>query len=394
MLDYQLNDIKDDASGIVSGLGIYGDLSKGGTVNDTKAAAGTTSLLGKTGIFGDNTSAIESGASDVANGLGIVTGVEEGGVKGYTSAVANAAQLGARAGVFGGASGAIGEAAGVVAAGLSVYNFAENWQSGDTSGDAIRGAEAGAAVGSVIPVVGTIAGAVIGGAIGAVSSMFGPGKQDPESAVWDQYAAAYATKGASGVSGATASQNFQLLAGIFDSRGGGADSIPFYAKYGRMGEAGFTSDMTTQINTAIAKGTITANTPAAQVYQSVVLPWINSMEPGKSMSDVGNTSKGVPTAGAIQNVLTTMIGQYQSGQLTNTTKLGVNGQQIPQITPIGSMGGPPNTQQIQQTVAQNTDTFNASVTGFPMSPASGGSSSPGDALAGMALVMPSLFLER
>lgn len=391
MLDYHLDDIKDDAGGIASGLGIYGELQHGGTVNDTKAAAGATSLAGKTGIFGDNTSGIEGAAGDVTNGLGIVTGIEAGGVKGYASAVANAGQLGARLGAFGAESPIIGEAAGVVAAGLSVYSFVENWQSGDTGGDAIRGAEAGAAVGSVIPVVGTLAGAVIGGAIGAVSSMFGPGKQDPESAVWDQYAAAYATKGASGVSGATASQNFQLLAGIFDSRGGGANAIPFYAKYGRMGEAGFTADMTTQINSAIAKGTITANTPPSQVYSSVVLPWINSMEPGKNMSQVGNTSKGVPTAGAIQNVLTTMIGQYQSGQLTGSTKLGINGQQISQITPIGSMGGPPNTQQIQKTVQQNTSTFNSSVTGFPMGAAG---NTPSDALAGMALVMPHLFLER
>lgn len=412
--DYQLGDLKDDASDALGAYSIYSNVTKGGTVNDARAATKATSLLGKTGIFGDNTSAIEGGAGNAANALGIYTGIEKGGAEGYSSAAINAAQLGARAGAFGAASGAIGEVAGPLAAGLAVYEFAENWKSGDTGGDTIRGAEAGAAVGSVIPVVGTIAGAVIGAAIGAASSMFGPGKQDPESAVWDKYAQVYAKSGASAVSGATPSQNFQLLAGIFDSRGGGANSIPFYAKYGRMGEASFTSDMTTQINQALAKGTIGPSTPASQVYSSVVLPWINSMQPGKTLAQAGKTVDGIPTVGPIQNILTTMIGQYQSGQLTSSTKLGIDGQQIPQLQKYGAMGAPPNTQQIQATVQTHTATFNSTVAGSPFissaksAPSAGGTAgapsagaapaaaatSPSSALASMALVMPNLFQEN
>src|SRR5207302_4657052 len=124
-------------------------------------------------------------ANDVA---GIYGGIQRGGALGYTRAGSAAVDLATKAGVD---TGVAGEAVPYVGAALSLYNFAENYQSGDTGGDTIRGAEAGAAIGIVIPVVGSVVGGIVGGVVGALSSAFGPGEKDPEMDIWAGYANAY-----------------------------------------------------------------------------------------------------------------------------------------------------------------------------------------------------------
>jgi hypothetical protein len=359
-------------------------VKQGGAIGAVKAGVGATSLAGKTGILGSSSTAaaIESGAADLSNLANIYTGLKQGGVLGYGGAAVNAAQLGSRTGAFGEASGTVGEIAGPLAAGLSVYNFAKNWQSGDTGGDALRGAEAGASIGSVIPGLGTIAGAVIGGAVGAASSLFGPGKEDPENANWDQYAAAYDKGGASAVQGATPSQNFQLLAGIFDAR---SSNLPFYQKYGRMGENRFMSDMTGKINQALAAGTISKTDSASAIYSKVVGPWINAMSPGGWQAT--STKEGSAEKQAAQNMITGLIGQYQSGQITAKTPLGISGQTIGGLQSFGALGVK-DTTATKAAVAQTMQPAQAAAMSMP----GFGTSSSGDssAMLAMMLAIPAL----
>jgi hypothetical protein len=273
--------------------------------------------------------------------LGIYNGLRQGGVAGYGGAAINAGQLAGIQGV------------GALAAPLATYNFAKNWKSGATGADALSGLGTGAAWGTAIaPGIGTLIGAGIGLAAGAASSIFGPGKMDAENVGWDQYAKAYQQGGAKGVSGASPSQNYQALAGIFDSRG---SSIPFYGKYGRMGEQQFTTDMASQINSAISSGKITKNASPDQIYSQVVQPWISSMS--KSGWQNTNTAKGAPEKQAVGNLLTSMIGQWQSGQLTAGSKVGINGQTINGLPLFG--GG--SAQQVAASQLRPTAGFG----GFP-----------------------------
>jgi hypothetical protein len=363
---------------ISGGLSIYGDLSKNTTKGDVAAGSQAAKTFGKGSEVG------EAGGI-VSGGLEIQQGLQHGGVVGDTEAAIGAGQIGLSTGLIN-AGSSVGGAIPVAGSALATYEFAKNWQSGASGADAMGGASAGAAIGTAIePGVGTLAGLVIGGAVGAVSSMFGPGKQDPETANWNSYAAYYDKHGAAGVAGATPSQNFQLLSGIFDSRGGGANSIPFYAKYGRQGESAFTTDMATQINQALASGKISPSTPAAQVYQTVVQPWINGMEPG-GWKDA-KTSKGQPTKAAMGNMLTSLIQQYMGGQLTSSSKLGVSGQSIPQLPPVGAMGTPASAAAAKAAVAAQTAQYNQSLTAFPTAAASGGTS----AITSLALLFPAIF---
>lgn len=327
-------------SGIVGdvglGLGIYGDLSRGGTYNDARAAVTAGKAATSLGAFGDSQSAgtfgVGSGLGALNNVAGIYTGIEKGGVLGDGGAVANAASLygnisnisdaaGAGSFAYGDLAGAVGS---YVAAPLALYNAIENYQSGDTGGDTIRGAEAGAAIGTaVVPGIGTIVGGALGAVVGAASSAFGPGKEDQENVTWDNYAKTFDSNPAA-VNGATPSQNFQSLTGIFDSRG---SSIPFYGKYGRMGEAKFTTDMMGQINQAFTSGKVTSADTPQSIYQKIVQPWITGMS-STGWQDA-NTSGGSATKGAVGNMLTNMIGQWMQGSLTAQTPVGVSGQTLP-----------------------------------------------------------------
>ena len=260
--------------------------------------------------------------------LGIIQGLKAGGVSGYGQAGVNAAKLGvlgANAGglVSGAAAKELTGALGYAAVPLALYNFAKTWQSGSTGADALSGASTGAAIGSVIPGVGTLIGAGVGAAVGALSSAFGPGRMDPENAYWNNYAAAY-NKNPSAILGATPSQNFQTLAGIFDARG---SSLPFYQKFGRMGETRFMDAMMGQINSALRQGTVPANATPDVLFNKVVSPWINQMGGSRGWQEA-RTSEGAPTKGAISALLTNLIGQWQSGMFSSTSPLGIKGQTV------------------------------------------------------------------
>lgn len=325
--------LSDISSGLGAGLGVFADLSKGGTASDLHAATTAGQFASKFGAFGDNSSAIGAGLQEVNEAYSIYTGLQHGGLSGYANAGINAARLGSQLGIFGGASGEIGDIAGMAAIPLSLYNFGKNWKSGATGSDTLSGLSAGASIGSaILPGVGTFVGAGIGAAVGAISSAFGPGKEDQENITWDNYAKTF-DQNPQAVNQATPSQNFQSLTGIFDSRG---SSIPFYGKYGRMGEAAFTTDMMSQVNQAFTSGKITSADTPQSIYQKVVAPWITSMS--TSGWQDANTVEGSPTKAAVGNMLTNMIGQWMQGQLTSQTPVGISGQTLPGLPSFAGGG--------------------------------------------------------
>jgi hypothetical protein len=343
--------IASDIGGLYQfGTGLASGTARGieqGAVSLAKVGANVGQQLG---YISKGTAGTVGGlAADVSNLANIYAGLQRGGATGYGGAAVNAAQLGSRVGAFGQYSGEVGQAAGALASALSVYNFAKNWQSGATGQDVLLGAQAGASIGTeVLPGVGTIIGAGIGAAVGGVSSLFGPGRQDPENTSWDQYAAAYQQHGAAGVQGANPSQNFQMLSGIFDARG---SNIPFYGRYGRQGENQFTGDMFKTINQALASGKLAPNSTPQQIYSQVVQPWINSMSPGGWQNT--STIQGAPEKQAVGNLLTSMIGQWQQGQITSSTRLGIGGQTLQGGVPAyGAAGISQQAQQTQQTAQQ------------------------------------------
>jgi hypothetical protein len=133
-----------------------------------------------------------------------------------------------------------------------------------------------------------------------------------------------------------------MLAGIFDARG---SSIPFYNQYGRMGESAFFGAMTSQINSALASGALPSNATPQQIYSQVVQPWINGMSTGGWQNS--STIQGAPEKDAIGNLLTNLIGQWQSGQMNSQTPLGIAGQTVA-MQNFGAQGMPPQQQQVAQ----------------------------------------------
>ena len=262
------------------------------------------------------------GATDVGGDLGQVASnaqsTSNAAVDAYSASYGDA---GTAADAAGGTS-ALGIAGGALGTAGGIYDLSQNWSSGATGSDVRGGAETGAGIGAFFGPEGALIGAGLGAAAGAVSSLFGPGKKDPETQTWDNYASTFAKSGGQGVSGATPAQNFQMLAGIFDARG---SQLPFYQKYGRMGENAFMKDMATQIDTAVKSGKVPKNASPQQIYSSVVEPWINSMSPGGWQNT--STSKGAPEKPAIANLLTSIIQQYQSGDMSQFT--GIAGQASP-----------------------------------------------------------------
>lgn len=242
---------------------------------------------------------------DAALGLGIYSGIRQGGVAGYAGAATSSVQLASNLGLV---SQGIGQAAGAIAAPLAVYNFGKNWKSGAGGADALSGASAGAAIGTAImPGIGTAIGAIGGALVGGISSLAGPGKKDPETAQWDQYLPA-ATKNPDVSS--QVQNPFLLMAGLFDEK---SSSLPMYQQYGRMGENKFTVDMTTQINQALANGTIQKTDNADTVYNKVVAPWVQNM--GQGWSGVGPEYTQ-----ATQGLLKQMTSQYLDGSYQQNWK--------------------------------------------------------------------------
>lgn len=305
-----------------SGLGIYGGLQQGGIYGDLSALASAGKL---TGNLAKNAT-LNTDAGDIFDGLGIYSGLQQGGISGYGSAAADTAKL---AGSLSGNT-ALSAIGGDIAAPLALYDFGKNWQSGDTGGDALRGAEAGASVGSIVPGIGNLIGGLVGGAAGALSSAFGGGKHDPETTALQglipQYQSAVAANpqaAQSALSSLSPQDAFETLAGAFDAKNNTpGHSQPIEQTFGRMQEGAFLDDIAGQINSGYTSGTVKPGESASDIYSSVVSPWISSQTGGQGILGPSNGEGGILT-GALQD----LVGAYTSGNLTNTTPIGISGQQ-------------------------------------------------------------------
>jgi hypothetical protein len=237
-----------------------------------------------------------------------------------------------------GLAGTLGSAAGYLAAPLSLYNFAKTWQSGNTGADALGGAEAGASIGSIIPGIGTVIGGLIGGAVGALSSAFGGGKADPESVSANNLDAVVKSSGASTAQVAATMQNpstaYQYLAGIMDAKNNTTGhSQPIEQVFGREGEQNMMDQMTKQINSAISSGQISKTATPQQIYDQVVAPWLTSK--GAAINPNSVDSSGNNEGNQLIQSIVGLIGSWQNGSLTSSTKVGVSGQPIAGLAAYG-----------------------------------------------------------
>lgn len=268
------------AAGVGAGvLGVYQGLSSGKPVGEAQAAVGATKLANQAGLVSPK---VNSTVGELGNVLGIYTGLKQGGVAGDAGAAVNAAQLGSKVGAFGDASGAVGAAAGYVAAPLAVYSAVTQYESGDTAGDTIRGAEAGAAVGSIIPVVGTAIGAIVGGIAGAVSSLFGSGKPGKAAGSWDQLTKSNSLATTPGRD-YTQQSWAEAFKGMLDEgnnifKGGGADRHKDPDALAKPLEA--------QVKAGMAQ--LGPNATTDQVYNQVIVPWMQSSASGLNWSVLKN----------------------------------------------------------------------------------------------------------
>lgn len=286
-----------------------------GPAADTAATGAVNDLIGQTAV-----------APITGDGLGAAGGLMAGGDAALAPvgvdavselpSVESAVNAGASdSGVLGtGLSGA--QALGAAALPLSLYGEISNYQSGATGTDALGGAESGAALGTAImPGIGTAIGAVGGALAGALSSVFGPGKVDPENANFNQYTQAYnSAPAAQQAQVAAGVQNPYLpLAGYFDLR---SDQVkgqnPIYSTYGRMGEQSFTNDLIGKVQ----QGQQSGITNSTQMWNQVISPWINSMGTWQ------DSNKNAMTA-LIQN----MTGQIMGGTYQQNFKA-VGGQTV------------------------------------------------------------------
>lgn len=370
-------------SEISSGLGMIQSMQQGTLKGDVHAAESAAKLGANLGAFGSSSAAVGGFTADVANLGNIISGIQQGGAGGYTSAGINTAALAGRIGAQAASSGLISQGAGQVAGEIgavagplagaySLYQFAKNWQSGNTGADALSGAETGATIGAVAGPVGALAGAVIGGAVGAISSAFGGGRADPETMALNNYAPAYNKNPGIGAT-LTPSQNYQLLSGVFDAKNNSpGHAIAAEQKYGRMGESAFMNDVFTQINNAIQSGQISATASASQIYNQVVNPYLSSQTvDGRSLAihtDGSNnftTSSGTNFGGAMQAAVTNLIAQWQAGALTGQSKIGIAGQTDPNIPAYAGVSTTqqPAAQSAGMTVQQQLQTMMAT---FPI----------------------------
>jgi hypothetical protein len=315
-----------------AGKGALGNISAGLGA----ASMGYGALNKLTG--GATASPYASGAlGTLGGGLQFLQGIQRGGVQGYGSAVVGGLRAGAGAESLMGNSamaGTLGSAAGYVAAPLALYSAIKNWQQGDVKGDTIRGAEAGAAIGSVVPGVGTVIGAVIGGVVGAASSALGnPG--DREGKMINAISTAYnqnpgqAAQITAMIHPSSAVQGLQSLMSAETNTAGHSSGLE--QAFGRNNVSGFVTQMATQVNDALRAGKIKASSDPAQVYSSIVAPWLKT----KGASIGGNTAQGQNTAASTQGMITSLIGNYLNGSFNAKSAVGSGGQSIP-VPALGS----------------------------------------------------------
>lgn len=333
-------------------LGIYGGIQRGGLAGYGGAALNAGNLYQR--ATGD--ASYSPYTSDLGSALGIYGGIKAGGVAGDTQAGLSAARLGLQGATQSGALSAAAaspymQALGYAAIPLELYNFAKNWQSGDTGSDALSGAETGAAIGSVIPGIGTVIGGLVGGAAGALSSAFGGGRHDPETTMWQhlvpQINALPASEQQAAMSELSPSQAYQGLAGIMDAKNNSPGSSEQLEQlYGRAGEGKFLTDMGNQINSAYGSGQIKPGESASDIYSGVISPWLAGK--GVTIGQAGalGQTSGRPgmIAGtnqqegtAMQGDITDLIGDYTSGNLTNQSRIGIAGQTDPTLAAFSGL---------------------------------------------------------
>jgi hypothetical protein len=134
------------------------------------------------------------------------------------------------------------------------------------------GAKAGATVGSVFPVVGTVIGAAVGAVLGAVGSLFGPAKEGQAAETWDDMVKnAYLFK--------TLGRQFderyfaEALKGMMDK---GNNAWPGCGKDGYKNPDCFAGPLAQTIVKGYLNKTVPLSATTAQVYNSVVVPWLQS----------------------------------------------------------------------------------------------------------------------
>lgn len=374
-------------SGASDALSIYGGLHAGTPLGDAIAAANAAKLGGLL----TNSPGLSQAGGALGSGLGLYTGLEQGGVSGYGQAGVDALRLGQYGAQMAGntaLSQGLGDVAGPLGAALSLYNFGKNWQSGATGPDALSGAETGASVGSLVGPVGTVIGGLAGGAIGALSSAFGGGKHDPETdavnSLIPQYTQAYnqdPTKAQGALSTLTPQQSMETLAGIFDAKNNTpGHSEPIEQTWGRMQEGSFLNDIANQINSGYSAGTIKPGESAADIYSSVINPYITQRTNGQGIVGPDNGVGGV-LSGAIQN----LIGDYTNGTLDNTTPIGIKGQIDTTLPTYAGM-----TPEMQASLAASR----AAQAQPPSTPANMGSATAAGVVPSSALIQQYLQAQR
>jgi hypothetical protein len=105
------------------------------------------------------------------------------------------------------------------------------------------------------------------------------------------------------------------------------------------------NDIFTQVNSALSSGRISPNASAQQIYQQVVSPYFASKGMGITSGWPYTTAQGNNFGNAMQAAITNLIGQWQSGQLTSQSQIGISGQTDPNMPTYGGQGIPPQTQQ-------------------------------------------------
>jgi len=323
-----LDDVNSAGSDLGSAAGIYGGISRGTTPGYLRAGSNLASLLAKLG----HVSPLTQYGGDLGSLAGILQGIQSGGWQGDTSAALNAGRLGLNAGVQTGALDAATAAPylqglGYAAIPLELYDFAKyGTKSGRTGSDAASGAETGASIGSAFaPGIGTLLGGVIGGAAGALASAFGPGAEDPENEQWNQYAA-MADKNPQIAGYLSPSTAYQNLAGVMDARDNTpGHSQPIEQAFGRAGEQNLMDQLTGYVNHEYDAGAITPGESIGQQWSQTVDPWLESRGAGIANN---NTVKGDPEGSALTGDLQSLLGSWESRQLTPQSAVGIDGQTI------------------------------------------------------------------
>lgn len=305
-----------------------------GSQAGSQAAAELANALGSSGTAGSLASAMGLTAGSLApltaSELAPVStaAVSQAANQAGQSAAQELTNSGAGSSAASGLAGDAGTALGALGSGYSLYNEIKNYQSGATGSDALNGAETGAGIGTMIaPGIGTAIGGLLGGAAGALSSAFGGGRPDPETTAWNSIAKS-ASSNPSILSSESPANLYQNLAGIMDAKNNSpGHSTALEQVFGRMGEQNLMDQMTGQVNQAIAANPSLSGDSASQLYSSVVEPWLQSKNAYVAPSAIVS-SNGATAGNSINTMLTSLLGDWMSGAITPSSKLGIAGQTI------------------------------------------------------------------